>query len=98
MQDKPFLKNKQNSFFYFKVKWQKAITKLLLFGNKTKNLKPAQNKSILKPTIEFVQATEKKETLAQVFSCEFYKISKNTLFTEHLSATASDRILLCLFK
>ena len=26
----------------------------------------------------------KKETLAQVFSCEFYEISKNTLFTEHL--------------
>ena len=26
----------------------------------------------------------KKDTLAQVFSCEFCKISKNTLFTEHL--------------
>ena len=25
----------------------------------------------------------KKETLAQVFSCEFCEISKNTLFTEH---------------
>ena len=31
----------------------------------------------------------KKETLAQVFSCEFCKIFKNTLFTEHLWATAS---------
>ena len=31
----------------------------------------------------------KKETLAQVFSCEFCKISKNTFFTEHLWATAS---------
>ena len=30
----------------------------------------------------------KKETLAQVFSCEFYEISKNTFFTEHLWATA----------
>ena len=30
-----------------------------------------------------------KETLAQVFSCEFCKISKNTLFTEHLWVTAS---------
>ena len=29
------------------------------------------------------------ETLAQVFSCEFYKISKNTFFTEHLRTTAS---------
>ena len=31
----------------------------------------------------------KKETLAQVFSCEFCEISKNTVFTEHLWATAS---------
>ena len=31
-----------------------------------------------------------KETLApQVFSCEFYKISKNTFLTEHLWTTAS---------
>ena len=33
----------------------------------------------------------KKETLAQVFSCEFYKISKNNSFTEHLWAIASVR-------
>ena len=31
----------------------------------------------------------KKETLAQVFFCEFCEVSKNTLFTEHLWATAS---------
>ena len=31
----------------------------------------------------------KKETLAQVFSCEFCEISKNTFFKEHLWATAS---------
>ena len=31
----------------------------------------------------------KKETQAQVFSCEFCEISKNTSFTEHLWATAS---------
>ena len=31
----------------------------------------------------------KKETLAQVFSCEFFKIFKNTLFTEQLWRTAS---------
>ena len=29
-----------------------------------------------------------KKTLAQVFSCEFYEISKNNFFTEHLWATA----------
>ena len=31
----------------------------------------------------------KKETLAQVFSCKFWEISKNTFFAEHLRATAS---------
>ena len=31
----------------------------------------------------------KKEALAQVFSCEFCEISKNTFFTEHLMTTAS---------
>ena len=30
-----------------------------------------------------------KETLAQVFSCEFCEIFKNTFFTGHLWATAS---------
>ena len=32
----------------------------------------------------------KKETLVQVFSCEYCEISKNTFFTEHLWATASE--------
>ena len=36
----------------------------------------------------------KKETLAQVFSCEFCEISKNNFFTEHLWATASEEIQL----
>ena len=31
----------------------------------------------------------KKETLAHVFSCELYEISKNTYFTEHLWTIAS---------
>ena len=32
----------------------------------------------------------KKEIVAQVFSCEFCEISKNTFFTEHLWATPSE--------
>ena len=32
----------------------------------------------------------KNETLAQVFSCEFCEISKNTFLAEHLRVTASD--------
>ena len=31
----------------------------------------------------------KKESLAQVISCEFCEISKNTFYIEHLRATAS---------
>ena len=31
----------------------------------------------------------KKETLAQVFSCEFYEIFKNTFFTERVQTAAS---------
>ena len=31
----------------------------------------------------------KKETLAQEFSCEFYNISKNSFFTEHLWVAAT---------
>ena len=34
----------------------------------------------------------KKETLAQVFSCEFCQISKNNFFTEHLWTAASEQI------
>ena len=35
----------------------------------------------------------KKETLAQVFSCEFWEIYKSTFFTEHLWTTASGNSL-----
>ena len=48
---------------------------LLVFQKLLRNLRPA---TLLK-----------KETLAQVFSCEFCKISKNTFFTENLWTTAS---------
>ena len=33
----------------------------------------------------------KKETLARVFSCEFYEIFKNTFFIEHLRTTAFEK-------
>ena len=40
----------------------------------------------------------KNETLQQVFFCEFCKIFKNTIFTEHLSVTASVSDSFCLQK
>ena len=33
----------------------------------------------------------KKETLTEVFSCEFCEISENTFFAEHLWTTASEQ-------
>ena len=42
-------------------------------------------KGLKRPAYNFI----KKETLAQVFSCEFCEISKNTFFTEHIWVTAS---------
>ena len=48
----------------------------MFFFNKVAGLRPA---TLLK-----------KETQAQVFSCEFREISKNTFFTEYLWATAPD--------
>ena len=36
----------------------------------------------------------KKVALAQVFSCEFYEISKNIFFTENHWATASEHLFM----
>ena len=36
-------------------------------------------------------ATLNKESLTQLFSCEFCEISKNTFFMEHLQTTASEK-------
>ena len=40
----------------------------------------------ISPKFNFI----KEEILAQMFSCEFCEIFKNTFFTEHLWATASN--------
>ena len=40
----------------------------------------------------------KKEILAQVFSCEFYEMSKNIFFTEHLSSTALEYVIIATFE
>ena len=40
-----------------------------------------------------LQTLLKKESLAQVFSCEFWKISKNNFFTEHIRTTAAKNSL-----
>ena len=39
----------------------------------------------------------KNEALVQVFSCEFWGIFKNILFTEHLRTTVSGYTLLAIY-
>ena len=51
-------------------------------------------KGVLRNSTKFTEMPEacnfiKKESLTQVISCEFCKISQNTFFTEHLRVTAS---------
>ena len=55
------------------------------FHSAKENHTPIMNNSIPNSTWNFI----KKETLAEVFSCEFSEICKNTFFTEHLRETAS---------
>ena len=56
-----------------------------LFFNKVAGLRPESE------AYNFIN----KETLAQVFSCEFCEISKNTYFTEHLWMAASAKLSSC---
>ena len=49
-------------------------------------LKISQNSPVLRPET-FIQ----EDILAQVFSCEFCKISKNTFFYKTLLVVASDK-------
>ena len=46
-------------------------------------------KGVLRNFAKFTGKHLKKDTLGQVFSCEFCEISKNTFFKEHLWAAAS---------
>ena len=39
--------------------------------------------------LKFLQNSQENISLAQVFSCEFCEILKNTFFTEHLMAITS---------
>ena len=67
-----------------KISFSKAATRGVL-RNFTKITGKHLHQSLRPEAYNFV----KKETLAQVFSCEFCEISKNTYFTEHLRTTAS---------
>ena len=61
---------------------QRCSVRKSVLRNSTKGKHLCQ--SLLQAARNFI----KNETLAQVFSCEFCEISKNTFFTEHLLTTA----------
>ena len=54
-----------------------------LFNSTTGNCVPLQTKN-------WGESFYWKETSAQAFSCEYWKIFKNTYFEEHLRTAASD--------
>ena len=63
-------------------------------GHRSSHRRCSVRKSVLKNFTKFTG----KETLAQLFSCEFCEIFKNTLFIEHLWETASKAKLNTTFK
>ena len=65
--------------YYVKIKMS-AFLCLVSINNRSSHQRCSVKKKCSGLACNFV----KKETLAQVFSCEFYEISKNTFFTEHL--------------
>ena len=76
-------------------KLQSISVSFLLITSKRKDTYPsrliseAATKGVLRNLTKFTETQNLQETLAQVFSCEFCEISKNTFFTEHLWKTAS---------
>ena len=68
------------------VPWNKVFLEISQNSQKTLVPESLFKQSCRPEVCNFI----KKETLAQVFSCEFCKSSKNIFFTEHLWATASE--------
>ena len=64
---------------------------LLLSANFTAKfvLAEADGRCSVEKVFSEISQNSQEKTLAQVFSCEFGEISKNTFFTEYLRTTAS---------
>ena len=70
--------------------WRCSMKKVLL-----EILQNSQENACVR--VSFLIKLIKKETLAQVLSCEFCEISKNTFLTEHIWTTASVRFLSSIY-
>ena len=65
------------------------LNKYYLFRNKIYYLEKSYFSFVI---IKLFKHTIKREALAEIFSCEFCKIAKNTFFKEHLWVTASKQV------
>ena len=74
-------------FIYLLFQWGRYLTPYTQITFTYSKL----TKETLEKRCEICSKLTIKETLAQVFSCEFCKISKNAFFTEHLWAAASEK-------
>ena len=66
------------------VVWRRSVEKVFLEISQNSHEKACARVSCLVKLQPEICNFIKKEALAQVFSCEFCEISKNTFFTEHL--------------
>ena len=75
-----------NAVVWHEVKKIIEVTEVLKLGKHSVSIGLNRKIFLIKRIlINFI----KKETLAQMFSCEFCEISKNTFFTEHLWTATS---------
>ena len=88
-----FLSSRDPSFSYFIMSYVMAKIRKKTWWSRDPEAVAQENTS---PRVSFLIKLQdeacnfiKKETLAQVFSGEFCKISKNTFFAEHIRPTAS---------
>ena len=88
---------RKSSYFKSLLSLMSYLLKLHYPTNRSSHRRWSVRKDVLWNFAKFTgkhlcQSLIKKETLTQVFSCEFCKISKSTFLTEHLWTTASKRI------
>ena len=77
------------------VSWRYSVKKLFLEISQNSQENVCARVSYFDKVARLRPANfSKKETLAQVFSCEFCEISKNTFSVEHLWVTASNHTTL----
>ena len=85
-----FKKTSQYIFHYFSLySCREAATKGVLCKKVFSEISQNSQENTCARVSFLINFFIRKETLAQVFSCEFCEISKNTFFTEHLWTTAS---------